>query len=60
MTYRPGAIVPADGIYWCTVCKTPEAFTTGQEFPECKNMCGRGRWEKVETETEGPGTPRLL
>ncbi len=48
MTHRPGSNVPATGIYWCTVCKTPEQFTEGQQFPECKNMCGRGNWEKVE------------
>ena len=41
MTYRPGATVPATGIYWCSVCKLPAQFTAGQQFPECRNMCGR-------------------
>jgi hypothetical protein len=31
----------------------PEAFTAGQTFPECKNMCGRGLWQLVE-EQEKP------
>ncbi len=48
MTHNPGTDVPADGIYWCTVCKTPEELKKGQQFPECRNMCGRGRWELVE------------
>jgi hypothetical protein len=48
MNHRPGAIVPVTGIYWCTVCKSPEGFTAGQPFPECKNMCGRGLWKLVE------------
>ena len=48
MTYKPGIQVPATGIYWCSVCKRPERFTEAQEFPPCKNMCGRGRWEPVK------------
>jgi hypothetical protein len=48
MNHRPGATVPVTGIYWCTVCKLPEAFTAGQPFPECRNMCGRGLWRLVE------------
>ncbi len=48
MNHRPGATVPETGIYWCTVCKTPEMLTEGQPFPECQNMCGRGLWEFVE------------
>jgi hypothetical protein len=48
MTYLPGANAPAEGIYWCTVCKLPERFKAGQQLPECKNMCGRGRWQLVE------------
>jgi hypothetical protein len=48
MTYTPGADAPNDGIYWCTVCKLPERFESGQKLPECKNMCGRGRWELVQ------------
>jgi hypothetical protein len=53
MTYQPGANAPEDGIYWCSVCKLPERFSAGQGLPECKNMCGRGRWELVQkTEPE--------
>ena len=52
MTYNPGAIVPDTGIYCCTVCKLPEQPNAGQKFPECRNMCGRGRWEKVEQPKE--------
>ena len=48
MRHRPGETVPVTGIYWCTVCKAPEALAAGQPFPECKNMCGRGLWELVE------------
>jgi len=52
MTHRPGAIVPVTGIYWCSVCKTPQRFEAKQEFPKCPNMCGRGHWELVEKEGE--------
>ena len=52
MTYRPGATVPETGIYWCSVCKTPASFNKGQEFPECRNMCGRGHWEKAPEHKE--------
>ena len=52
MNHRPGATVPVTGIYWCTVCKSPEGFTAGQPFPECKNMCGRGLWHLVEEQGE--------
>ncbi len=52
MNQRPGAVVPSTGIYWCTVCKTPERFLEGQQFPECRNLCGRGLWEKVEDDPE--------
>jgi hypothetical protein len=52
MTYKPGSTVPATGIYWCSVCKTPGEFTVGREFPECPNMCSRGRWEEVKIEPE--------
>ena len=56
MTYRSGAIVPATGIYWCTVCKLPAQFTAGDPFPECGNMCGRGTWKLVREANEaGPG-----
>ncbi len=48
MNYRPGTDAPATGVYWCTVCKTPERFEEGQQLPECKNMCGRGNWELIE------------
>ena len=54
MTHHPGATVPATGIYWCTVCKTPERFTEGQQFPECRNLCGRGHWQLVEKQGEEP------
>ncbi len=54
MTYPVGAKVTTDGIYWCTVCKSPERFDAGQQFPECKNMCGRGRWELVEESEPEP------
>jgi len=50
MNYRPGATVPVTGIYWCIVCKLPEAFTASQPFPECRNMCGRGLWRLVENQ----------
>ncbi len=52
MTYKPGAKVPVTGIYWCSVCKAPARFRENDEFPECKNMCGRGRWELVRS--QGP------
>ncbi len=52
MSYRPGATVPTTGIYWCSVCKLPEKFREGQEFPECRNMCGRGHWELVKKQDE--------
>jgi hypothetical protein len=52
MTHHPGSTVPTTGIYWCTVCKLPDHFTAGQEFPTCKNMCGRGNWELVQVEGE--------
>ena len=48
MNYRPGAVVPVDGIYWCSVCKTPRKFEAKQEFPPCPNLCGKGHWELVE------------
>jgi len=54
MKHRPGAIVPVTGIYWCSVCKTPQRFVEKEEFPSCPNMCGRGLWELVE-EQGGPG-----
>lgn len=52
MSHKPGTTVPTTGAYWCSVCKTPEKFTAGQEFPECPNMCGRGRWELVQPQPE--------
>jgi hypothetical protein len=57
MNHRPGATVPVTGIYWCTVCKLPEAFTAGQPFPECRNLCGRGLWQLVE-EQKDPERPK--
>ncbi len=58
MTYKPATPVPQTGIYWCTVCKSPEKFQAGQQFPECKNMCGRGHWEFVPQQGGAdPSTP---
>ena len=54
MTHRPGNTVPDTGIYWCTVCKSPELLTAGEPFPECKNMCGRGYWQLVEKSEQDP------
>jgi hypothetical protein len=51
-TEKPGATVPTTGIYWCTVCKTPEQFTEGGKFPACRNMCGKGYWELVEEQPQ--------
>jgi hypothetical protein len=48
MNNRPGEPVPASGIYWCSVCKTPQRFEAKQEFPTCPNLCGKGHWELVE------------
>ncbi len=56
MTYKPGSKAPTSGIYWCSVCKTPVAFTKEQDLPECKNKCGRGRWELVKA-AEEPAAP---
>ncbi len=52
MTYKPGSPAPSTGIYWCSVCKLPAAFEKEQTLPECKNKCGRGRWELVRTAEE--------
>ena len=52
MTYKPGSQAPATGIYWCSVCKTPAAFTKDQALPECRNKCGRGRWELVKEQPQ--------
>ncbi len=48
MTYQPGTKAPESGIYWCSVCKLPARFEKDQELPECRNKCGRGRWELVQ------------
>ena len=48
MNYKPGTEVQESGVYWCTVCKTPERFERGAQFPECRNMCGRGYWQLVK------------
>jgi hypothetical protein len=56
MNYKRGTKAPMKGIYWCSVCKLPAAFEKEQELPECKNKCGRGSWELVqskEPKTEG-------
>jgi hypothetical protein len=52
MTYKPGTTAPSKGIYWCSVCKLPARFEKDQELPECRNKCGRGRWELVKNEAE--------
>jgi len=54
MTYEPGAKAPAEGIYWCSVCKTPVRFEKDQQLPPCRNKCGRGRWELVRAAGEPP------
>lgn len=51
-TYPPGSKVPVAGIYWCSVCKFPASFAKDQDFPACKNKCGRGRWELVQAAEE--------
>jgi hypothetical protein len=48
MTYKPGTAAPVTGIFWCSVCKTPQRFIAGEPFTECPNLCGRGLWELVE------------
>jgi hypothetical protein len=50
VTYKPGDPVPTTGVYWCTVCKLPARHEAGNTFPECENMCGRGRWELKKKE----------
>jgi len=50
----PQVDVRATGIYWCSVCKTPAQFTKEQDLPECRNKCGRGRWELVKAAEEQP------
>jgi hypothetical protein len=47
VNHKAGTEVPESGVYWCTVCKKPERFEQGKQFPECKNMCGRGYWQLV-------------
>ena len=39
---------PKTGIYWCSVCKTPVQFKEGEEMKQCRNLCGRGKWEFVQ------------
>lgn len=57
MSHKPGTTVTETGIYWCTVCKSPQSFNTGDHFPPCKNLCGRGNWEKVG-QPEKPQPPQ--
>ncbi len=52
--FKPGVTVPSTGIYWCSVCKTPQRFTAGEKFPDCGNLCGRGLWELVRNEETQP------
>jgi len=54
MTHKPGTPAPATGIYWCSVCKLPAAFSKDQALPQCKNKCGRGRWELVKPAEQPP------
>ena len=46
--YKIGTEVAESGIYWCTVCMTPERFKKGETFRDCRNLCGRCHWELVE------------
>ena len=55
MTYKSGEKAPTTGIYWCSVCKTPSAFAQDDTLPECRNKCGRGRWELVQVEEQPAG-----
>ncbi len=48
MAEKPGTTASKSGIYWCSVCKTPQEFKAGEVLPECKNKCGRGNWEFVK------------
>jgi hypothetical protein len=48
MAEQVGTAAPKSGVYWCSVCKTPAKFEAGAKLPECKNLCGRGRWEFVQ------------
>jgi phosphoglycolate phosphatase len=54
MNQRPGAAVTVSGIYWCTVCKLPQTYVAGAQFPECPNMCARGTWQLIERLEEDP------
>lgn len=54
MTHKPGTPAPATGIYWCSVCKLPASFSKDQTLPQCKNKCGRGRWELVKPAEQQP------
>jgi hypothetical protein len=46
--FKIGTEVPESAIYWCTVCMTPDRFEKGRPFPDCRNLCGKCRWELVE------------
>jgi hypothetical protein len=48
VNHKSGTEVPETGVYWCTVCKKPARFEKGTQFPECKNLCGRGYWQLVK------------
>jgi hypothetical protein len=50
MAFKPGTTAEQSGIYWCSVCKTPAKFKSGEVLPTCKNLCGRGYWEFVRAE----------
>ena len=54
MNHRPGAIVPVTGIYWCSVCKTPQKFDEEAGIPALPQpvrpgTCGNW-WKKSESE----------
>jgi hypothetical protein len=57
MNHRPGAAVPDTGVYWCTVCKTPQTLSRGTQFPECPNMCGRGLWKLLRLAESSSSLP---
>jgi len=48
MNYRPGATVPVTGIYWCTVCKSPEGLPRASHSPSARTCAAAacGNWWK--------------
>mgnify|MGYP000011745461 CR=1 FL=1 len=53
MNHKPGSEVPETGVYWCTVCRSPQRFEKGQKFPACKNLCPKGYWQLVNLPPKG-------